>query len=142
VPKLLNDILSGTSDIAIDAVKNYIDEKVNISITKERNNGIEITTETLIEAGIKDAVIINLLVKYWGLLDDEARDIVRIIKTIQYPYKALAFYLKEQGYTSKEVKDFMAVNHVRIKLRTNHELWKLTPDKLMQKVKERNTHLV
>ncbi|MEY2196666.1 hypothetical protein AB7942_28720 [Neobacillus sp. BF23-41] len=135
MPKLLNDILSGTSDIAIDAVKNYIDEKVNKSITKERNNGIEITTETLIEAGIKDAVIINLLVKYWGLLDDEARDIVRIIKTIVYPYNALAFYLKEQGYTSKEVKDFMNVNHVRIKLRHNHELWKL-PDKLMQKVKE------
>ena len=136
MPKLLNDILSGTSDIAIDAVKNYIDEKVNISITKERNNGIEITTETLIEAGIKDAVIINLLVKYWGLLDDEAWDIVRIIKTIEYPYKALAFYLKEQGYTSKGVKDFMVVNHVRIKLRHNHGLWKLTPDKLMQKVKE------
>lgn len=136
MPKLLNDILSGTSDIAIDAVKNYIDEQVNISITKERNNGIEITTETLIEAGIKDVVIFNLLVKYWGLLDDEARDIVRIIKTIEYPYKALAFYLKEQGYTSKEVKDFMNVNHVRIKLRTNHELWKLTPDKLMKKVKE------
>ena len=134
--KLLNVILSGTSDIAIDAAKNYIDEKVNISITKERNNGIEITTETLIEAGIKDAVIISLLEKYWGLLDDEARDAVRIIKTIEYPYKALAFYLKEQGHTSTEVKDFMVVNNVHSKLRHDHELWKLTPEKLMQKVKE------
>ena len=133
---LLNDILSGASDIAIDAVNNYIDEKVNISTTKERNKGIEITTETLIEAGIKDADIINLLVKYWGLLDDEARDTVRIIKTIVYPYNALAFYLKEQGYTSTGVKDFMIVNHVRKKLKHNHELWKLNPDKLMQKVKE------
>ena len=91
VQRLLNDILSGTSDVVIDAVKNYIDETVNISITKERNNGIKITTETLIEAGIKDAVIVNLLVKYWGLLDEEAREAVRTIKTIEYPYKALAF---------------------------------------------------
>lgn len=137
MPKLLNDILSGTSEIVIDAVRNYIDKKVNISVTKERNNGIQITTETLIEAGIKeDAVIINLLEKYWGLLDDEARDTVRIIKTIDYPYKALDFYLKEKGYTSTKVKEFMNENHVRSKLRDNHELWKLTPDKLMQKVKE------
>lgn len=123
-------------DITIDVFNNHTDEEVDISITKERIKGIEITTETLIEAGIKDAAIINLLVKYWGLLDDEARDAVRIIKTIEYPYKALDFYLKEQGYTSTEVKDFMYVNRVHFKLSHNHELWKLTPDKLMQKVKE------
>lgn len=134
--KLLNDILSGTSDIAIDTGRNYIEEEVNKAITKERNKGIKITVETLIEAGIKDADIINLLGKYWGLLNDEARDTVRIIKTIEYPYKALAFYLQEQGCTSTEVKDFMDGNHVRIKLRHNHDLWRLTPDKLMQKVKE------
>lgn len=134
--KLLTNILFGTSDIVADAVRNYIDEKVNIAIEKERNNGIEITTETLIEAGIKDAVIISLLEKYWGLLDDEARDVVRIIKTIEYPYKALAFYLKEQGHTTIEVKDFMVMNNVHRKLKYDHELWKLTPEKLMQRVKE------
>lgn len=134
--KLLNDILPGAMDIFSDAGRNYIDEKVKTAIKKERNNGIEITIETLIEAGIKDAVIINLLEKYWGLLDDEPREAVRTIKTIEYPYKALAFYLKGQGYTSTEVEDFMDMNHVRTKLRHNHELWKLAPEKLMKKVNE------
>ncbi|KNZ41858.1 hypothetical protein [Acetobacterium bakii] len=132
----LNDISNGIGNIFKDAGRDLIDEKVNIAIKKERKNGIEITIETLIEAGIKDAVIINLLEKYWGLLDDEPREAVRYIKTFEYPYKALTFYLKGQGYTSTEVEDFMNMNHVRIKLRHNRELSKLSPEKLMHKVTE------
>jgi len=54
------------------------------------------------------------------------------------PARALRYHLKMQGFTETEIQQYMRSNSVLIKLRENHELWKLkdNPQKLMKAIQE------
>ncbi len=127
----------GLGEAAKDAIQNYLDEIVDNAADRERNFGIQNAVEALLEAKTDDDDIIRYLEKYWDINDTEAMDAVRIIKTQVHPKNELKYYLKKQGYSEREIRDFVVSNHVGPELRRDHELWKLTPAKLVERLKQK-----
>lgn len=60
---------------------------------EEREAGISILTAALYESKTKDAEIVRLLQKYYGLRENEAQEQIRIERTINYPCRELESYL-------------------------------------------------
>lgn len=72
-----------------EAVLRHDDETAQ----QEREAGISILTVALYELKIKDAEIVRLLQKYYGLRESEAQEQIRIERTINYPCRELESYL-------------------------------------------------
>jgi hypothetical protein len=119
-----------------DSVRNRCDERINEALKYARVEGIEITAAALYEAGVDDTVIINLLQKHWHIDVDDATEVLRFERTVEFPSRALRDYLTGQGLNSRDIEDFMTKYKVRKKLRHDPNLWKLPPAELIDAVKE------
>lgn len=131
------NVMVGLGEAAKDAVQDYLDEIADNVADRERNFGIQNAVEAFLEAKTNDDDIIRYLEKYWGMNDAEAMDAVSIIKTQVHPENELKYYLKKQGYSEREIRDFVVSNHVGLELRRDHELWKLTPANLVERLKKK-----
>ena len=92
---------------------------------QEREAGISILTAALYESKTKDAEIVRLLQKYYGLRENEAQEQIRIERTINYPCRELESYLMStEGLSQQEAQDYI-INHGTVDLlRQERGLWK------------------
>lgn len=99
--------------------------------------GITNTMAALYDADVDDDEIIRVLNKYWGINRDEAEERL-IYEKRQAAIRELERYLKMQGFSAIEIKQFMKTNNASIKIRHSNELWKLRrkPEKLMKEVQD------
>lgn len=133
-----------TRDIAVDYIKQGGNELLNMvrdAYVNEANQaffdaieiGIENTVSALYEANLTDDQIINLLVKHWGITMEDAENKL-IFEKSQSVIRTLRHFLKMQGYTKKEIQDFMIRTKASCKIRHEKELWKMknNPEELLQ----------
>jgi SOS response regulatory protein OraA/RecX len=132
----LKEFIKGSAALARDSAQNAIEEEINDAVIHANNKGIEKTAAALYEAGVKDDIIINLLQKHWHIDDDDATEVLRYERTVEFPSRKLRDYLTSQGLNSRDIEDFMTKNKVGIKLRHDPNLWQLTPAELIDAVKE------
>ena len=132
------EYLSRVGSYALDVVRESV-IRHNEDVTNESQDiGIQITTAALYEAKVKDDNIIRILQKFWGITDSEARERLRIEKTINYPYRSVAEYLmSEEAMTQDEADDFIINRGVLDYLREERSAWKLSPKELVSKVESK-----
>lgn len=106
------------------------------AVAREQRHGITKALLALIDCGIAYEEMVSLLMKYWDISDSAAREHVTRVQTVDFPIKALGYYLQSQGWTEEEIVQYLKDNAVRRKLRLDHDLWKLTPQKLAAHVEE------
>lgn len=132
------EYLSRAGSFVVDAVREssrHHDEDV---VFESEDNGIQITTAALYEAKVKDDNIIRILQKFWGITDSNARERLRIEKTINYPCRSVAEYLmSEDAMTQDEADDFIINRGVLAYLREDRSAWKLSPKELVSKVESK-----
>lgn len=99
--------------------------------------GITNTMAALYDADVDDDEIIRVLNKYWGINRDEAEELL-VYEKSQAAIRELERFLKMQGFSAIEIKQFMKSNNASIKIRHSNELWKLRrkPEKLMKAVQD------
>jgi DNA-directed RNA polymerase delta subunit len=132
--EFIERIVSFLGETGRDVFESIIDDEVTEAVQQEKKREIKNATAALYEAHLKDIVIIQLLQKYWNLEKYQAIESLRIEKTVKAPIKNLIAFMREQGYKTLEIKDFVKVNRVEEKLEANSTLWQLTPEKLMKEV--------
>lgn len=109
---------------------------VNEAVGKEQKKGITAAGMALIESNVPYESIVTLLRKYWDISDAQAREYAVRCQTVEYPARKLGEYLQSQGWTSEEITQYLKDNSVKKKLRLDHELWKLSPEDLIDRVEE------
>jgi hypothetical protein len=129
-------IFNGIWGLLKDSARKWNDDKINAALEVAFWEGVEKTTSTLYEAHVNDEIIISLMQKHWGITEDDATENLRREGTIHYPIRTLKTFLASQGFNSWEIEDFIIKNRVFSKLRHDRDLWKLTPAKLSDVVKE------
>ena len=135
-----------TRDIVVDYIKQGGNELLNMvrdAYANEANRafydaieiGIENTVSVLYEANLTDDQIINLLVKHWGITMEDAENKL-ILEKSQSVIRNLKHFLKMQGYTEREIQDFMIRTAASCKIRHEKELWKMknNPEELFKVV--------
>jgi hypothetical protein len=131
--------LATSGKIVADLVLKSYDDSKNQDKEEIFSDAIEIgiinTISALYDADVNDDEIIRILNKYWGINKDEAEERL-IFEKFQAAIRELEGYLKMQGYSAAEIRQFMKSNQASIKIRHNNELWKLRrkPEKLMKEV--------
>ncbi len=106
------------------------------AIAREQKRNLSAVVMALIEAGVPYEGMVDLLRKYWDLPDAKAREYAVRGQTVDYPCRQLCIYLQSQGWTEEEISLYLKDNNVKKKLRLNHELWKLSPELLIEEVEE------
>ncbi|AJA48496.1 hypothetical protein CPAST_c24260 [Clostridium pasteurianum DSM 525 = ATCC 6013] len=129
---LLKKIIGVLGDSGREAFNSIINNEVEEAVAYERENGIINAAAALKDAKVNEEDILTFLQKHWNICRDEAEDYLRV----KYPYRELESYLTKRGLSSEAVENFMKSNLVRIKLRHNQILWKLSPEKLMKAIEE------
>lgn len=132
------EYLSRAGAFALDAVRESTRRHDADVANESQENGIQITTAALYEAKVKDDNIIRMLQKFWGITDFDARERLRIEKTINYPCRSVAEYLmNEEAMTQDEADDFIINRGVLDYLREERSAWKLSPKELVSKVESK-----
>jgi len=129
-------VLNGVWGLLKDSLKKWNDDKINEALEDAFWDGVEKTTSTLFEAHVKDETIITLMHKHWGITENDANIYLQRERTIHYPIRSLKTFLASQGFYPSEIEDYIIKNRVFSKLRRDRDLWKLTPAKLSDAVKE------
>lgn len=133
----ISDYLSGAGSIMINATREAVRRHEDEVVQEERNNGAGILTEALIEANVKDDVIIRLVQKYYGLSEREAEELMISERTINMPCQELeTFLVRSEGYTRDEAINFIFKKGIPDFLRENKGSWKSSPEELLSKVKK------
>ncbi len=130
--EILKKIIAVLGDAGREGFYSIINNEVKEAVAYERENGIINTAAALKDAKVNEEDILTFLQKHWNIYRDEADDYLRV----KYPYRELESYLAKRGLNSDAVENFMKSNMVRIKLRHNPILWKLSPEKLMKAIEE------
>jgi hypothetical protein len=99
--------------------------------------GIANTIAALYDADVEVNEIIRVLNKYWGINRDEAEERL-VYENSQAAIRELERFLKMQGFSAIEIRQFMKSNNASIKIRHSNELWNLRrkPEKLMKAVQD------
>jgi len=100
--------------------------------------GIENTIASLYEANVDDKEILRIVSEQWGIRLEDVED--RLVwEKSRSPIRSLKQYLKLQGFTTREIDQFMKTNRAAFKIHHNKELWGLRriPQKLMKAVQEK-----
>jgi hypothetical protein len=80
------DFLAGAGYFLLDTTREAVLRHDDETAQQEREAGIiSILTAALYESKTKDAEIVRLLQKYYGLRENEAQEQIRIERTINYP---------------------------------------------------------
>lgn len=129
------DYLQRAGLFALDAVRESARRHDDDVVDAERDMGIMLTTSALYDAKVKDDVIIRMLQKYWSLTEADARERLRIEKTIQHPCVALADYLMNtEALTKEEADEYIFSHGVVDYLRSEKGAWKLSPQELLKEI--------
>jgi hypothetical protein len=132
------EYLSRAGYFVLDAVRESSRRHDEVVVNESQDNGIQITTAALYESKVKDDNIIRMLQKFWGITDTDARERLRIEKTINYPCRSVAEYLmSEEAMTQDEADDFIINRGVLDYLREERSAWKLSPKELVSKVESK-----
>ena len=125
-------ILLGAGILATTAAAGITIAK-NKKIKKELETALKRVTDA--ESKIKDAEIVRLLQKYYGLRENEAQEQIRIERTINYPCRELESYLMStEGLSQQKAQDYI-INHGTVDLlRQERGLWKLSPKELLKRI--------
>lgn len=136
--EILKKIISVLGDAGREAFDSIINNEVEEAVAYERKREIKRAAEALYEAKVKEEVIIQLLHDYWKIDEYQAREAIRVEKTVNSPKKVLITYLQRQGYKTSDIKEFIRNNNVEKQLENNPSLWKLSnsPEKLMKAIQE------
>ena len=129
------DFLAGAGYFFIDTTREAVLRHDDETAQQEREAGISILTAALYESKTKDAEIVRLLQKYYGLRENEAQEQIRIERTINYPCRELESYLMStEGLSQQEAQDYI-INHGTVDLlRQERGLWKLSPKELLKRI--------
>ena len=93
--------------------------------------GVFRTIRALYDASVDDAEIIRVVHKYWGL--DDRQIIKRLVEIKeQTVLEVLERYMQCRGFSDAQISEFMRINKVSNKVKSDSELWKLKnkPEKL------------
>lgn len=129
-----------SGNVVASLALNIYGESLNQAGQKAFSEAIEIgianTVAALFDTNVDDEEIIRALNEYWGINRDEAEGRL-VFEKHQATIRSLKRYLKLQGFSAKEVSDFMTSNNALMKIKHNKELWKLRrkPEKLMNEVR-------
>lgn len=128
------EYLSRAGNFAIEAVRESAYRHDDEVIRENNDYAIMITTSALYESKVKDEIIIKMLQKYWGLTEAEAKERLRVEKTIQHPCNAVADYLmSEEAMTKEEADHIIIYEGVLDYLKEDKTAWKLSPKELLVK---------
>ena len=129
------DFLAGAGYFLLDTTREAVLRHDDETAQQEREAGISILTAALYESKIKDAEIVRLLQKYYGLRENEAQEQIRIERTTNYPWRELESYLMStEGLSQQEAQDYI-INHGTVDLlRQERGLWKLSPKELLKRI--------
>lgn len=141
---LLKKIIGFLGDAGRETFYSIIDNEVEEALARERNLEIKRATKALYEAKVKDGVIIQLLHDYWKIGENQAREALRIERTVNTPKKVLITYLQSKGYKPSYIKEFVINNNVEKQLESDPSLWELSnsPEKLMKAIQKNNKNIV
>ena len=101
--------------------------------------GIENTIASLYDAKVSDKEIIRVVCEHWGISHQYAED--RLVwEKQQAAIRSLRQYLKLQGYSSLDIKEFMSESKALVRIRHEKDLWKLkdAPEKLFKTLQSNN----
>ena len=129
------DFLSGAGYFLLETTREAVLRHDDETVQQEREAGISILTAALYESKIKDTEIVRLLQKYYGLKENEAREQIRIEKTINHPCRELELYLMStEAFSQQEARDYI-IDHGMINLlRQERGLWKLSSKELLKRI--------
>lgn len=101
--------------------------------------GIENTIASLYDAKVSDKEIIRVVREHWGISDQEAEDRLLWEKQ-QATIRSLRRYLKLQGYSSLDIKNYMMESKASMRIRHERDLWHLKddPEKLFKILYSKN----
>ncbi|OXS26903.1 MAG: hypothetical protein BI182_12290 [Acetobacterium sp. MES1] len=135
--KNISDYLFNAGNFVISTAREVVQKHEDEVVNEERNTGAGILTEALLEAKVMEDEIIRLIQKYYGLSEIDAEELMISERTINIPCQGLETYLvRSEGYTRDEAVDFIFKENIPNILRENKEFWKLSPEKLLLKVKK------
>ena len=97
--------------------------------------GLNRTISALDDANVSDQEIIQIVKDKWSMDENDIIGRLLFVRRTD-AIECLKRYLKLQGYSESEVKDFMSKNMATVKIRHEKDLWKLrkNPEKLMKAV--------
>jgi hypothetical protein len=111
------------------AIRESVDRFGDDQYAQAIDVGIRNTVSALVEARVKDEMVIFLLNKYWGIVRDDATDMLADEKR-DYPFRELYSYLKLQGWSRMDINDFMRDTKAELRLGHERELRELKPKEL------------
>lgn len=125
------------ADLAIKVYGDSINQVGEDAFSDAIEIGIANTVAALYDADISDDKIINLVNKYWNISMDEAEDRLLHEKKLAAT-RELKRYMKLQGRSEKDIRQFMISSRAGVKINKNSDLWKLrrNPEKLLKAVQE------
>lgn len=130
----MNEYLSKAGNFFLDAIREGAERHYSQEILLERNQGIISAVESYLDLKISNKEIINFLDKYWNVSREEAIDIIDYVKNEIHPITELTFYLREELLLShSQIEHFIVSNRIKIEVRRNRELSKLSPKSLYEK---------
>lgn len=129
------DFLAGAGYFLLDTTREAVLRHDDETAQQEREAGISILTAALYESKIKDAEIVRLLQKYYGLRENEAQEQIRIERTINYPCHELESYLMiTEGLSQQEAQNYIIDHGTVDLLQQERGLWKLSPKELLKRI--------
>ena len=133
--KNFGDYLASAGSFLLDATREAVWRHEDESVQAERLAGMSTTVAALYDAKVKDEEIIRLIQKYYGVIERETQEQLRIEKTIEHPCRELQSYLmREEALSADEAREFIT-NHGAVDLlRETRGLWKLPPKELLNKI--------
>ena len=129
------DFLSGAGYFLLETTREAVLRHDDETVQQEREAGISILTAALYESKIKDTEIVRLLQKYYGLKENEAREQIRIEKTINHPSRELESYLMStEAFSHQEARDYIIDHGMVDLLRQERGLGKLSSKELLKRI--------
>ncbi len=129
------NLFAGAGYFLLDATREAVLKHDDETAQQEREAGISILTAALYESKIKDSEIVRLLQKYYGLMENEAQEQIRIERTINHPCCKLESYLMTtEGFSQQEAQDYIIDHGTVDLLRQERGLWKLSPKELLKRI--------
>lgn len=64
----------------VDTLRESVCDKIDKEVTDERWNNIAFAAQAMVESGVPDQQMLNMLIKYWDLRPSEAKDVLRFAK--------------------------------------------------------------
>ena len=101
--------------------------------------GIENTVASLYGAKVSDKETIRVVCEHWGISYQEAEE--RLVwEKQQATIRSLRQYLKLQGYSSLDIKNYMTESKALMRIRHEKDLWNLkdAPKKLFKALQNNN----